>query len=50
MSAPETGTTEMPTGGLCQVCNMGTHEDEWGQTACDGCDKPTDRCSCESKG
>jgi hypothetical protein len=38
--------TEYPPGGECEKCGSGTHLDEEGRTACDGCGKTTDRCDC----
>jgi hypothetical protein len=34
--------------GVCEKCGMGVHLDEEGRTTCDGCNRSTATCTCES--
>jgi len=47
MTDPNVVSSEYPAAGRCEKCDMGTHIDDEGKTACDGCGKPTSYCVCE---
>lgn len=50
MSDPNTVSSDYPAGGgRCEKCEMMTHIDEEGRTVCDGCNKPTPYCTCQTQ-
>jgi hypothetical protein len=42
--------SDIPGGSVCARCGRGVHNDEEGRVVCDGCNRSTETCDCESTG